>query len=120
MRIFVSGPYSAPDDAGRITNVHRAFDAALAIHKRGHTFFCPHACHFVDERWQNLSVETTWDEWMTWCLEWLQSCDAVLSIGQCRGGDIELKAAREVGIPIYYSTDDIPMALVEEEESATI
>ena len=45
---------------------------------------------------------------MEWDIEWLVECDALLFLGSSPGADIELKAAQELGLKIYYSTDEVP------------
>ena len=44
----------------------------------------------------------------------LQHCDAVLRLpGESRGADLDVTIARERGIPVYFSLDEIPTAAAE-------
>ena len=41
----------------------------------------------------------------------LQRCDAVLRIpGESRGADQDVALARELGLPVYFDVNDIPLA----------
>jgi hypothetical protein len=44
----------------------------------------------------------------------LQHCDAVLRLsGESTGADEDVRIARERGIPVYYSLDEIPLRITE-------
>lgn len=107
MRVFISSPYSNGDtlpESERIANVHRSIDAAEQLVARGHVPFLPLLSHY----WQQ-QVAHDHGFWLWWCLEWLSASDAMLRLdGTSVGASIEERAAREVGIPVYYSVKDIP------------
>jgi hypothetical protein len=43
----------------------------------------------------------------------LQHCDAVLRLpGDSKGADLDVRIAKERGIPVYSSIDDVPVAAV--------
>ena len=101
MYIYIAGPYTggAPDG-----NLRAAADAAEAIHEKGHTPFIPHTSFL----W-GIVHEHDYEFWMDWCFEWLDTCDALLRLdGHSPGADREVEYAKEHGIDVYHSLDDIP------------
>lgn len=104
--VYVAGPYTNGSEA---TNVRRAIEAANRLRYHGATPFVPHLTHF----W-HLMYPDTYSAWMEYDLKWLQQCDVVLRIpGPSPGGDDEVRAAKEAGIPVYFNT----MRLVAEIEN---
>jgi len=100
MRIYISGPYTIGDVA---MNVRRAIDAGDKILEKGHTPFVPHLTHF----WHFISPKS-WETWMKIDKEWITFCDAVLRLpGESKGADLEVEYAETLGIPIYYSLEEI-------------
>lgn len=113
--ILISGPYMTGtdgDEAKIAQNLARMEDMALPVYERGH-----------------LAVVA---EWLSWPVikqaggdshaspefveyqypaahRLLGMCDAVLRIpGESRGADAECALAREMGMTIYTSVDDLP------------
>ena len=107
MRIYVAGPYSAPTEQEREANANRAIDAGIAIAEKGYTPFIPHMNHMWAIRGEMKGIEYPWEFWIDWCLEWLSLCDGILFLGASPGANVELKYAKEAGMPIYYSVDEI-------------
>lgn len=102
MKIYIASPYSMGD---KQANIRRQVDAAQALRERGHHAFPPLA---VSAEWDN-AYPATWEEWMEWCLTFLPCCDAVLRIGgESVGADTEVRAAKEIGMVVYYSIDEVP------------
>lgn len=100
MRIYISGPYTLGDVA---VNVKRAIDAGDKVLEKGHIPFVPHLSHF----WHFISPKP-WETWMKIDKEWILFCDAILRLpGESKGADIEVEYAQSMGIPIYYSLEDI-------------
>ena len=108
MKIYIAGPYSAKTKRKRLQNAIRAVKAGLILFKKGHYPFIPHLFHWADQYARIMGLEMTWEDWMKWDIEWLVECDALLFLGGSPGADIELKAAQELGLKIYYSTDEVP------------
>lgn len=94
MRVYVSGPYTQ----GNVnTNVRRAMDAGALILDAGHEPFVPHLCHFWD-----VTCPRSYDQWLRWCLSWVEVCDVLLRLpGASSGADREVARARELGIPMF-------------------
>jgi hypothetical protein len=112
LRIFVAGPYCAygadPHDALRITqvNVDCAIAAANAIHDMGHYAFVPHLTHYLHTHYSCKKDRKNWyyeydntflDLWAT----------ALLLVAHSPGADNELQRAKDRGIKIFYSIEDI-------------
>lgn len=110
MRIYIAGPYTADSEQVIERNVQTAIDAGIALVLRGHAPFIPHLTHFVDQRCREIGIAIHWDTYLTWDLEWLELCDAVLCLGNSRGSDIEVAAAQKWGKRIYRSLDEIEPA----------
>lgn len=104
LKIYISAPYTKGDVA---LNVRRAIKAADELLEKGHYPYIPHLTHF----WHLVSPHD-WDVWLEIDLAYLPSCDAVLRLdGESKGADIEVGAAEQSGIPIYYSLEEISNAL---------
>lgn len=104
MRIYIAGPYSGKEEEIK-KNVEKALEAGREIVKKGHNVFIPHLFHFIGS---NPHAVLTWEEWHVRFLDWLCSCDALYFIGNSRGANDELNHAKELGIKIYYSLEEIP------------
>ena len=108
MRIFISSPYSDGDtitDADTLqANVDRSIAAADALADRGHVPFLPLLSHYWQQRFQHDHAF-----WLRWCLVWLGQCEAMLRLdGSSAGASIEERAAKEIGLSIYYRLADVP------------
>ena len=115
--VLISGPYLTGTDGDEVKiaeNLARMEAMALPVYERGH-----------------LAVVA---EWLSWPViaqaggtshasvqfsqyqypaahRLLTMCDAVLRIpGDSRGADAECELARQLGMPIYASVDDLPIA----------
>ncbi len=44
-------------------------------------------------------------------MAWLECCDALLRLdGLSKGADAEVRYAKHIGIPVYFSLEEIPLA----------
>ena len=99
-RVFIAGPYSKGDVA---QNVKRAMDVANDLIEAGFAPFCPHLTHFL-----HMNHHQPYDKWLDIDRMYLEVCDAVLRIpGESNGADLEVKKAKELGIPVFYSLNDL-------------
>lgn len=108
MIVYVSGPYSAPDEAGRIANVERALAAGRELLAKNHAPIIPHLSHYFD-LWAERSegARLPWEVYIRWDLELLRGAEGFLYLAPSPGADIELAAARVLGLPIFNSVDAI-------------
>ena len=96
IKIFVSSPYTKGDAA---ENVRVQLDAFKFLLSEGFMPFAPLLLHFYA-----IVHPISYDDCMTYCFEWLESCDYLLRLdGESRGADMEVAKARELGIPVFYS-----------------
>ena len=117
LKIYIAGPYTAPTAMLRRNNVNTVIDIALQLWKRGHIPFIPHLTHFIDERATKVGIPMTYEEYIAWDTEWLKECDALLYLASSRGADIELDNARRLGLAVYFSVEEIPDPLTEQNSS---
>ena len=108
--IYVSGPYSADTLDGKLQNTQTAIDVGIELIRKGHVVIIPHLSHYTDMRAQEKDIDIPWSEWMRQDLAILEKCDALYYIAPSRGADIELARAKELGLKIYYSVDEVPEA----------
>lgn len=86
-----------------------AIHAGWEVMQQGHYPFVPHLNHYIDRHSKMLEMGVfSWDQWMDWCLKWLVGCDALYSIGNSRGADIEYAFALDHGIEVYEYANTIP------------
>lgn len=102
--IYVAGPYSQGDP---VINVQNAVYAANRLLFSGYVPFVPHLSHL----WHLISPKP-YAEWLAYDNEWLRKCDAVLRIsGPSHGADAEMALAKELGIPVFHSIEELDDAL---------
>jgi hypothetical protein len=110
MRIYVAGPYDpkqakSTHDAPRIAhqNVQKAAEIGLALWKMGHNPYVPHFGHYL-----NIISDEDLTGFMGRDFEWLDACDALYFIAPSNGANRELERAKQRGMPIFYSLEQVP------------
>lgn len=99
--VYVAGPLSRPNPA---LNVRAAVFRAERLHQLGYTPYVPHLTHF----WEMITGGKSWDEWLEFDERWLLKCDVVYRMpGDSPGADREVAFAREHGIPVVYSVEEL-------------
>jgi hypothetical protein len=115
LKIYIAGPLSADTKEIVFANCQRAVDAGIELMRKGHFPFVPHLSLWTNTRAKvKHDVEFTWEQWMKLDDAFLQCCDALLYLGSSRGADQELARAKELGLQIFYSVDEVPEVEVEE------
>lgn len=115
-RIYVAGPISKGDLRANVVQAH---GAGIALLKAGFAPMVPHGSCF----WGNLRLSLAAGmafvpeashsgighaEWLDVDLAWVAVCDGVLRLpGESVGADLEVAFAREQGIPVFTSIDDL-------------
>lgn len=120
MMILIAGPYRSgtDDDPERMAaNLRRLEEAAWPIFERGHIPMIGEwvalpvlssAGHDVLDPFAEKVMYPTAERL-------LQHCDAVLRLsGESRGADQDVAIARERGLPVYTSIDDVPVRVAAE------
>jgi hypothetical protein len=109
MRIYVAAPYSSATDAEQEQKAKRSVRVGVDLMRNGHMPFMPLLMHWFDIEAKEKGIEFSYQEYIDWALTWLQQCDGVLCcLGRSKGVDTELARARELGMPVYWSIDEIP------------
>lgn len=108
MLIYIASPYTLGDP---VTNVNRQIDAAEALCQRGHVPIVPLLSHYWHERYQH-----DWQFWLNLCKGVVPTADAVLRLdGESKGADVEVALAQDIGLPVYYRIEDVPVVGNEEQ-----
>jgi hypothetical protein len=116
MLILIAGPYRSGtgDDPQKMAdNLRRLEEASWPIFKAGHI---PMIGEWVAlPVWQSAGGQKIGDALFDEILyptagRLIERCDAVLRLeGESKGADNDVRLARERGIPVYYSIDEIPV-----------
>lgn len=100
LKIYVAGPISADTKEGILANVEVAKRVTVELIKKGHYPYTPHLLCL-------LGHEQTWEFWMKFDEQFLRCCDAFFHIAPSRGTDLELALAKELGMKIFYSLEEV-------------
>jgi hypothetical protein len=105
-RIYVAGAYSAEDVIGVLGNMRRGIALSVEVLKAGYAPFCPWADHVF-----SFVAEIDLQTYYAYSLSWLEACAAMVVVAQgmeaSRGTQAEIKRAVELGIPVYYSLEEL-------------
>ncbi len=115
MMILIAGPYRSGtnDDPEKMSeNLRRLEQASYPLFKAGHL---PMIGEWVAlPIWHTAGGKSVGDDLYEEILHptagrLLQHCDAVLRLeGTSKGADNDVKIAKERGIPVYYTLEDVP------------
>lgn len=98
--VYIAGPYTYPDQC---VNTHAALRAADELADLDFIPFVPHLTHF----WHTMSPKPH-SFWLAYDMAWLAKCDALLRLpGKSTGAGKETLKADELGIPVFYSIQDL-------------
>lgn len=133
LKVFVSGPITKGNLGD---NVNQAAAASMVLLKAGLSPFCPHLSVFFDgitsrdemrlRYWgqaHHLPGGTKVEDWYSMDEPWVRASDVLLRLpGESVGADLEVGWAREEGIPVFHTVEDVvawaerPATLEEDEE----
>ncbi len=104
-RVYVAGPIS---QGGLQENIDRAREATRQLMAAGFAPWCPQLSCFLAGNEPSAGAGFSHAEWLEVDLPWVAAADAVLRLpGESRGADQEVVLARELGIPVYLSVDEL-------------
>lgn len=113
-RVYVAGAYSDTNVLSVLRNIGRGEEAAAKVFMNGMAPFTPwHDKTFIFSNWRE---DFTVPQFYEYSMEWLSVSDAVLVVDDVPGmkswkdsvGTLaEIKKAEELGIPVFYSFDDL-------------
>ena len=114
IKVYLSGPYTGDGDPmTSVANTHRMMAEAVRLMDEGYAVFNPLLSHFYTGRH---GAHITYEQWMTQDLAFVPCCDVLLRLdGESAGADREVQRARECGVPVVYSADEIGAALVAKQ-----
>ncbi len=99
-RIYIAGPYTKGDVC---QNVREAIDVAEELTRHGFVPFVPHLTHF----WHLIHPHSI-DFWYDYDNEWIAICHSLLRLpGDSVGADAEVRLAEKLGVPVFYSVEDL-------------
>ena len=100
IKVYIASPYTLGDVA---KNVKLQLDTVDLLMNSGFVPFTPLYSHF-----QHMSHPRPYEDWLTIDFEWIKSCDCLLRLdGESNGADKEVEYATKLGIPVFYSIDDL-------------
>ena len=99
-KVYIASPYTKGDVA---VNVKTQLDCVDELMTLGFAPFAPLYSHF-----QHMAHPRPYTDWIEIDKVWVLTCDCVLRLeGESSGADGEVKLAKENGIPVYYSINDL-------------
>jgi len=111
MRIYIAGPYTPRSEHKHVAireaahNVHVAIVSAIKVLEKGHIPYVPHLTHYIHTN-PECKREYNWYAIDDTILEhW---AEALLYLGSSPGADHELELAKELGLRVFMSIDEIP------------
>lgn len=112
--ILIAGPYRSGTDGDPTLiarNLERLEEAAAPIHRLGHIPMIGEWVALPILRGMTASDAAAGDVMYETARRLLQHCDAVLRLpGASAGADQDVVIARERGLPVYVSLDEVPAA----------
>jgi hypothetical protein len=112
MMILIAGPYRSGTDGDPLriaANLARLEEAAAPIHRLGHVPMIGEWAALPILRGMSEHEAGTGDVMYETAFRLLQHCDAVLRLpGDSTGADKDVEIARDRGLPVYTSIDEIP------------
>ncbi|MBO0979909.1 DUF4406 domain-containing protein [Microbacterium sp. SD291] len=112
--ILIAGPYRSGTggDADAIArNLERLERAAAPLHRLGHVPMIGEWVALPTLRGMSEPEAAGSDVMYDTAARLLQHCDAVLRLpGDSAGADNDVAIARERGLPVYFSLDEVPAA----------
>jgi hypothetical protein len=112
--ILIAGPYRSgtggdPDAIAR--NLARLEEASAPLYRLGHVPMIGEWVALPTLRTLTAQEAATGDVMYETAARLLQHCDAVLRLpGDSAGADQDVRIARERGLPVYFSIDEVPAA----------
>lgn len=108
--VYVAGPYRSNSYEGIKLNIESARNVAVKTAKLGYAIACPHTnTGTMDE----IAPEIEDNFWLQSAIAIMKRCDAIVLAPGWTGSEgvrIELNIAKEMGIPVFETVDDLPPA----------
>lgn len=99
-KVYIASAYTLGD---KVANVNVQIHAADRLMNEGYMPFAPLLSHYHD-----MECPRDYESWMEYCFAWLEDCDYLVRLpGESSGADREDEYARKLGIPVYYSIEEL-------------
>ena len=112
--VLIAGPYrsgTGGDAAAIARNLERLEAAAAPLYRLGHIPMIGEWVALPTLRGLDADEATAGDVMYETAARLLQHCDAVLRLpGESAGADEDVRIARERGLPVWFSPDEVPAA----------
>jgi len=107
-RVYCAGSYSAKNVLDVLRNIGKGQQACAELFKAGFAPFCPwhDKSYVIDNPDVNFEVAQFHNHSMAW-LEVSDAIYVISGVGDGGGVDAEIERAEELGIPVFYSIDDL-------------
>lgn len=109
-RIYVAGPYSANNVLDVLKNIGHGQKVCAELFADGYAPFCPwHDRTFITD---NPDGDFTVEQFYQYSLAWLSVSDAMLVLDgwqNSKGTIKEIEHANKLGIPVFFSYDELKM-----------
>lgn len=107
--VYIASPFTKGD---KRFNVGRQIGAADRLIEAGFCPIWPLHSYYVDR-----FHPRPYDTWMALCAEWLRRSDILWRLeGESRGADMEVELARQIGIPVVYSLEELMRRLADSRD----
>lgn len=105
---YIAGPYRAKTKAERDLNIESARQVGVKVARKGYMPLIPHS---NTARFDDIAPDLPDEMWLKGTLEQMEKCDIVVlcpGYEHSSGTLAEMRRARDLGIPIYESTREVP------------
>jgi hypothetical protein len=100
IKVYIASPYTLGDVA---VNVKTQMDVADQLITLGFAPFVPLYSHF-----QHMAHPRPYQVWVKLDKEWVRVCNCLLRLpGESKGADDEVALAMSLGIPVFYSIEEL-------------
>ena len=100
LRVYIAAPYTFPDPC---INTNKVMNVANHLMNLGYYPYIPHLTHF-----QHTFFPRPEKDWYKLDKEFLKVCDVVLRLkGKSKGADEEVKLAKQLGIPVVTTIEQL-------------
>jgi len=99
-KVYIASPYTKGD---QVENVNIQMDMYSELIDLNYLPFAPLYTHYIHVR-----NHKSYDTWMAADYHWIETCDILLRLpGESGGADLEVAHAEKMGIPVFYSLEEL-------------
>lgn len=107
-RVYLAGPYSAPDIISGLDNIREGIRDGARIFMAGYPVYIPWLDHQTAFQFP-ADWKPTYEMYYRTSMAWLEVCDVVVvrpGWGSSTGTKAEIARAEELGIPVVYGVEE--------------